>query len=196
MTWIQTAAGRAFDLLTPEPEAVDFDEIALALAHINRFTGHAGAYSVAQHCAHGCDYLLDRGERAAALTFLLHDAHEAYLGDIASPVTAAFAALDPYFKHALHGLRAAIDDAIHSAAGLMVTSDVAARVKEIDVAMLRTERDQLMAPPPRAWVEAVERAAPLPINIDRLATPEIAQRRWIGRFRRMTSIQNGGRHAG
>ena len=86
MTWIQTAKGRAFDLADPRAEDVDFDEIGYALARINRFTGHAGVYSVAQHCAHGCDYLESRGDVEAAFAFLLHDAPEFALGDPSRPL--------------------------------------------------------------------------------------------------------------
>ena len=196
MTWIQTAKGRAFDLLEPRAEDVDFDEIGYALARINRFTGHAGVYSVAQHCAHGCDYLESRGEVDAAFAFLLHDAHEAYLGDLSTPLVGALRRLqdecdfraDMGFDEAVLEIRQRVDLAIWSATSLRAPSaEIAARVREIDLAMLRTERDQLMLKPPRPWIDAVERATPLPINIDHVTAPEIAERRWLGRFHRLSA---------
>lgn len=66
----------------------EISTIAFALTFINRFTGHAGSYSVAEHSilvyrkiAQGFpdDYELQ-------LSALLHDATEAYLGDVSSPL--------------------------------------------------------------------------------------------------------------
>ena len=95
MTWLQTGSNRAFDLLKPDPAQVDFDiDIAEALARIPRYTGHVrpGPYSVAQHCIVGADIVFrDTHDREAAAAFLLHDAHEAYIGDIATPVAQALA---------------------------------------------------------------------------------------------------------
>lgn len=56
--------------------------IAYALSHINRYTGHFGPYSVAQHCCHVASVLPDE----LKLSGLLHDACEAYIGDVASPL--------------------------------------------------------------------------------------------------------------
>lgn len=65
----------------PEP----IDVLAEALSYINRFTGHVGAYSVAQHCCYVSDVLPSELQ----LSGLLHDVHEAYIGDISSPVKSA-----------------------------------------------------------------------------------------------------------
>jgi len=59
--------------------------IAFALSHINRFTGHVGAYSVAQHCVHASHLI---GPEALRLSALLHDAPEAIYGDLSSPLKA------------------------------------------------------------------------------------------------------------
>lgn len=56
--------------------------IAKALSNINRYGGHVGQYSVAQHCVLVASQLPDD----LKLSGLLHDACEAYLGDIISPV--------------------------------------------------------------------------------------------------------------
>jgi 5'-deoxynucleotidase YfbR-like HD superfamily hydrolase len=81
--------GSIMDLAYPRVEEVDFVDIARALSHIPRFNGitHGVGYSVAQHCVMGAEALANEG--ADALTqalFLLHDAHEFYLGDTARPV--------------------------------------------------------------------------------------------------------------
>jgi uncharacterized protein len=80
---IRTFTGKMVDLLDPKPEAIDIRDIAHALAQINRFTGHTRTpYSVAEHCVIGSETI--RGE--LALDFLLHDATEAYLGDVSGPL--------------------------------------------------------------------------------------------------------------
>ena len=47
MSYIQLSNGEKHVL--GEAFVPDIESIAFALSHINRFTGHAGAYSVAQH---------------------------------------------------------------------------------------------------------------------------------------------------
>lgn len=86
--WLQTYGGSAYDLdRDPDPCSIVLGDIAFALAHLNRFTGHAGTYSVAQHSVLAARVARAQGhsdfvQRAA----LMHDAHEAYTGDIASPI--------------------------------------------------------------------------------------------------------------
>lgn len=71
------------DLENPRVEQIDIRDIAHSLSLINRFTGHTRTpYSVAEHCVIGSEII--RGE--FALEFLLHDAHEAYLGDVSGPL--------------------------------------------------------------------------------------------------------------
>ena len=178
--WLQTASGRMFDLVEPMPGMVDFEvDIPEALARIPRFTGHVrgGAYSVAQHSVIGANALQqETGRRDLAAAFLLHDAHEAYIGDIATPIGLALADLagaiaaaplaiktNTIVRRALHLMKAQLDRAIHDAAGIEwpLPDDVARAVKEMDLRMLATERRQLLGPSPARWVEAVEAAHPI-----------------------------------
>lgn len=79
-TWIRTASGKVFDLVDPTPEMFDIEDIAHALSHICRFTGHTRHfYSVAQHSV-AVSMLTD------SLEGLLHDATEAYIGDVSRPL--------------------------------------------------------------------------------------------------------------
>lgn len=84
--WIQTATLKKFFPMMPRPEDIFLEDIATALAHQCRFTGHTRVhYSVAQHsvlvsaCAGG-------GSRELARWGLLHDASEAYLADLPRPL--------------------------------------------------------------------------------------------------------------
>lgn len=90
MSWLQTFTGRRVDLFAPLPEQIDIEDIAHALAHECRYAGHVREfYSVAQHSV----IVSDLCETEDALWGLLHDASEAYLGDVVKPlkVTGAFA---------------------------------------------------------------------------------------------------------
>lgn len=176
MTWIQTGSNRAFDLRFPDPAMVDFDiDIAEALARLARFNGHvrSGPYSVAQHCVLGADAVFrDTGEREAAAAFLLHDAHEAYLGDIPTPVAralalavgdaGAFADIGPsVFKTALRSLKAHLDRVIYTAAGIgSAQVAFADLIRDYDLRMLATER-RLLGPAPKPWQPEIEAARPI-----------------------------------
>jgi 5'-deoxynucleotidase YfbR-like HD superfamily hydrolase len=84
--WIQTFTGKQFFPLHPKPQQICIRDIAHALSNICRFNGHSlRHYSVAEHSVRVCCLLNDRGP-AEQLWGLLHDAAEAYLGDIVSPV--------------------------------------------------------------------------------------------------------------
>lgn len=81
--WIVTYTGGWIEPLDPNPEHINVYDLAHALGMCVRFTGHVREfYSVGQHsvlASYGCD-------EADALWGLLHDASEAYLSDIASPI--------------------------------------------------------------------------------------------------------------
>ena len=92
--FITTHSGVAFDLLNPRPEDVRLEDIAWALAHINRFTGHASVpYSVLEHSIRVHDVVVQTNPELGAVA-LLHDAAEAYVGDVASPIKAAMRVID------------------------------------------------------------------------------------------------------
>lgn len=81
--WIQTATERVFNFLQPDVNDVCIRDIAHALSNICRFTGHVGEfYSVAQHSVL-VSYLVNP---IYAREALMHDASEAYLGDVNSPL--------------------------------------------------------------------------------------------------------------
>lgn len=85
--WITTKSGRKFDFANPSPEMLIITDIAGALSKICRFGGHGRQfYSVAQHCVNVsvCTALLG-GDPLAGL---LHDAQEAYIGDMVTPLKA------------------------------------------------------------------------------------------------------------
>lgn len=83
--WLLTFSGHKFYPLDPRPEAVCLQDIAHALAHICRWTGHVSYhYSVAQHAVQVA-LAVEQMAPDLALLALHHDDAEAYLGDIARP---------------------------------------------------------------------------------------------------------------
>lgn len=214
MTWLQTASGRAFDLLDPRPEDVDFREICNALGQINRFTGHCTRpVSVALHTltvARLTSYHALRStrlHRAMSGTFaghalawaVLHDAHEAYLGDISSPLKRALPAFAAkahgadgarMVEHVLFGLASGIDDAILAASGLRwrmpgyPDADAVTEVKRADAIALMMERRDFMAPSKRPWADDLEDLDLPRWRIDWKPGPEAAE----DLYRLMTNI--------
>ena len=187
--WVQTISGRKVDLLNPRPADIDLNDIASALSRIARLNGHTHwPYSVAQHCTLGAVWARRSGFQAAgqlALRFLLHDAHEAYIGDIARPVAQALCD-STRLMLARQRLDAAIWASLTHGAPFYGRDLVEDAVKEIDLRMLRAERDQLCAAPPASWGAAIEAVQALPVVIHQLSAEE-AREQWLHQFDFLTS---------
>lgn len=148
MTEVMTVSGGLWSLLAPRADAVIWPDIAESLAKICRFGGHARHhYSVAQHSVLVAD-LLPPALRAYGL---LHDAHEAFLGDVTRPLKRALATLGE--GRAMAELTRRADAAIHAAAHLPwpLSAADAAAVKAADNIALATEARDLMAAKPGVW---------------------------------------------
>lgn len=80
---MRTYSGLILDLTDPKPESICIEDIARGLSLTYRFNGHSRQpITVAEHSmwvAHSVD-------EPFKLTALLHDASEAYLGDMVSPI--------------------------------------------------------------------------------------------------------------
>ncbi len=183
--------GSLFDLLAPAAPAIDLSRhIPETLARLGRFCCQTSpVYSVAQHCVVGADALLvETGAADLALAFLLHDAHEAFIGDITTPAVNALAAIaDEEFvkpgyaaghivRAAIASLKHRLDCAIYRAAGLgfPLPAGMAAAVRSMDRRLLAAEMRQLFpgggriasglenGPPPLAPVPMRGGLAPWP----------------------------------
>ena len=83
MSWMQTYTGRKFFPAEPKAEDVSIKDIAHSLSLHCRFNGHTKwFYSIAEHSVRVSDIL----PQELKLWGLLHDAAEAYTGDIIRPV--------------------------------------------------------------------------------------------------------------
>lgn len=86
-TCLYARPGRLVDLRHPSPADIEPQAMMESLLYVNRFTGHAGAYSVAQHSVLVACFvarLTDRPELFREA--LYHDLHESYVGDVTSPL--------------------------------------------------------------------------------------------------------------
>lgn len=176
LPWIQTYHGRAFPILEPVPEHVDMGEVAESLAKLCRFNGHCQTfYSVAQHSVLVADILESSGAANPLTTDgsrlllygLLHDAHEAYLGDFTTPVKQALGMACPGMGTELKRIAAGIDAAIFTAAGLdsQMPEAVANLVHEADLVALATERRDLLSDGPE-WHMTLPDAMPKRLRAD------------------------------
>lgn len=153
--WLQTRSGRAFPLVDPEPSDVHWPDIVYALAHTNRFGGHVGPYSVAQHSVLVAEQLRPEWRAYG----LLHDAHEAFIGDIPTPLKRWV----ERETNTLWCLADGIDRAILLAAGLCypMPEEIAEAVHIADVRVLIAERRDLMRPPPHSWGREYDDVLPI-----------------------------------
>jgi hypothetical protein len=171
---ILTYTGSYFNLLEPEQNIYNIEDIAHALAHICRFTGHTkGFYSVAQHCVHVARLVPTQH----ALAGLLHDASEAYLGDVSRPLKQ----LLPDYK----AIERRVERAIARAFGL--PEELPASVKHADLVMLATEQRDLMPDHDDEWA-CLAGIAPMPKKLMPLPPPE-AKAAFLVEFRVLACVR-------
>lgn len=81
---LMLASGNRFDLLDPEASEFDIFDIAHGLANVCRYAGQCRSfYSVAEH-----SILVSEIVPSFAFEALMHDAAEAFIGDITRPLKA------------------------------------------------------------------------------------------------------------
>ena len=132
--YLQTVSGRFVNPFDPDPEQLDPRDIARALANICRFGGHCRPfYSVAQHSVIVSELVEARGgDVEDVFAALMHDATEAYLGDMPHPIKHR-SQLGAAFKEAEDQLEQVIRERFG------IKADVP-EIKRVDRALLATER--------------------------------------------------------
>lgn len=86
-SWIATYTGIKFYPFNPDPNDINLEDISQSLSLLCRFNGHSNEfYSVAHHSILIAEALEKEYTPRLALIGLLHDASEAYLSDIPSPI--------------------------------------------------------------------------------------------------------------
>jgi hypothetical protein len=115
----------------------DIQDIANALSKQCRFNGHCSEfYSVAEHCYWASYYINDNRYMREAL---MHDASEAYIGDIPRPIKYAIPGLAEYeetlhaaiFKH--FDLQYPMPDAVHDIDDRLLVTEVLHLKPDVDI---------------------------------------------------------------
>jgi uncharacterized protein len=180
--YLQTVSGRWVNPFDPDPEQLDAGDIARALANQCRFGGHSRVfYSVAQHSVIVSELVEQRGGDAEdVFAALMHDASEAYLGDMPHPIKHR-SPLGAAFKAAEDHLEAALRERFR------IKADVP-EIKRADRALLATERRAFSAEDWH-WPE-LEGVEPLELELTALA-PEAAARAFAERYAELDARRSG-----
>lgn len=105
-THIETFTGRNVDILDPDPNEICIEDIAHALANTNRFGGHTRIpYSVAEHSVRISHIVPE----FLVMDALMHDAQEAYIGDMPSPFKKVMPEFQFYEDRIERAIRKAFD---------------------------------------------------------------------------------------
>jgi len=173
MSWILTNSGRQFNLLNPTADMICPNDIAHALGNLCRFNGHTRThYSVAQHSLLVSSLVPEHDQLAA----LLHDATEAYIGDMTRPLKA----LMPEFRMAEATIWKAICDRFNLALALPDS------VLRADMVALATERRDLMPNHPGEW-DCLKGIPEMPEHITPLGAKEASMQY----FNRLMELMQG-----
>lgn len=172
--WLGTNSGKVIDLSHPDPSQIDIADIADGLSKICRFNGQIKQfYSVAEHSLNVMSMLPTQYQ----LVGLLHDAAEAYLCDIPTPLKRelgeAYADIERRVNHAI------------SAALCVDIVNLPEAVRQADLILCVSERDAFVRQP-RQWPDQYENAPRFPNlragHLDHMA----ARNRFLAAYAQLT----------
>jgi 5'-deoxynucleotidase YfbR-like HD superfamily hydrolase len=137
---IYTYSGKKIVVREFNVNNISIIDIAHALSNICRFTGHPkDFYSVAQHSVLVADHVDTLEQKRTAL---LHDATEAYLNDLSSPIKASIE-LGEYKR---------MEDFYHTVINERFNlKPICPRIKQADLEALFTEKRDILLHPDADW---------------------------------------------
>lgn len=178
--FIETFTGAAFTPLSPLHADIWIEDIAHALSNQCRFSGHSKEfYSVAEHCVRVSWALEAWGEdEDVQLWGLMHDASEAYLVDLPTPLKQS------EFGDAYRAAEAKLMRAICERFSLSEKQPEIVHVA--DAVLLATEARDLMPHKPEHWRNLMVR--PLEGEIEPWAA-RWAEKMFLDRFRELDGLR-------
>lgn len=138
--YITTQQGNKFHFLAPQQDEIAIKDIAFALSNTCRFNGHVPFFSVAEHSVAVAARVPPRLQLAA----LLHDASEAYLADIPSPIK--------QYLPDYQALEAVVQAAIYDKYKVSLSDADKKELKQADLDATYTEAFCLLEDRGRDWV--------------------------------------------
>ena len=178
--WMETYSGLAIVPAYPEAEIILIRDIAHHLSQICRFNGACREfYSVAQHSVMVAQQL----PKELQLEGLLHDAAEAYTGDITSPMKKL---LDSAMLDAVEWK---INNILVYKFKLEINFADNPQVKDADIVMLKSEAKELMKTQGYAWdlYPGWDRLKCVPIEV--CWNPSLAEGNFLRMYRRLRRDQ-------
>jgi len=169
-TWMQTGSNQELDFGAEDWIVLPIEMIARALSNICRYNGHCSKYySVAEHSIH-ISHLV---EPELALAALLHDASEAYVGDMPT-------GLKRFMGISFKDIERKATQAVSRGYGIPMEHLESPAIKVFDKRILGDEAKLLM-PPHAFWEKYLQDYEPTGIDLP-CWQPEEANRRFLARF--------------
>lgn len=177
ITWMQTGSGQELDFTADEWIVLPIDLIARALSNICRYNGHSSRYySVAEHSV-----MISRMvPQELALAALLHDASEAYVGDMPTGLKRAMGISFKSFEH-----KAA--RAVAKGYGIPLEDLESPIIKAFDKRILGDEA-RLLLPPHAFWEKFVTEHEPTGVTLE-CWPPDVANAKFLERYTELTTRQ-------
>lgn len=173
--WIETYTGKQLYFLNPKEDQIDIEDIANALANECRFGGHTRSfYSVAEHSI----LVATLCKKENQLAGLLHDASEAYLRDIASPIKQYLS----NYKELEHTLMVVI------ASKFGFSWPLDQEIKVADTMALKCEARQLLPSKGESWVHLYPTKEETNVKLHCMP-PHIAKEAFMKAFNALTEAK-------
>ena len=173
---ISVYGGEYYDLLDPPRSVYTVETIGHALSNLCRYTGHVNRfYSVAEHSV-----LVSLAvPRAFALEGLFHDASEAFLGDVSSPLKK----LLPEYKK----IEKSVMEEITTRFALNPVRLYSDEIHEADKRLYHAERQEIAPGKDKLWhtdLRAVRKVKPVGLP------PRMAYEMFMERYHMLTQPEN------
>jgi len=177
MIFMQTYTGKKVYLQNPSVDDIDIEDIAHGLAHTCRFAGQCSEYySVAEHSVNVAVAIQNRDIEFEAL---MHDATEAYIHDITSPLKSIL----PEYKR----IEIRLNEVIMQKFNL--SSQYREEIKDVDLRMLATERDAVFKNRV-LWGKYMDKIKPYENMSFKFYSPKKAKAKFLKVFYRLQETRN------